>query len=170
MGYSLLNCYSYCNFNNDATACYYQILCAIASLCGQKFGIHKDVAFIHAKTLEEAKFKLKISTKMLEYKHCIKFPIHGTGQGSTNSPTIWCFVSSVVFQCHNKKAHGILFKPSEGNMVVRCHIIRFVDNSTCITGRNKNNTIKMLKEKMREDAQLWHNILRVSGVELELPI
>ena len=149
MDYSLLTCYLYCNFDNNATACYDQILCAIASLCNWKFGIHKDIVFVHDKTLEEVDFKLKISTKIsaTSYKHCIKFPIHGTGQGSTNSPTIWCFVSSVLFKCHNEKAHGILLKSPEGHMIVRYHIIGFVDDSTCIVGGNKNNTIKSLKEK-----------------------
>ena len=74
LDYSTLTRYSYCNFNNNATACYDQILCAIASLCGRKYGIHKDVVFVHAKMLEEAEFKLKISTKISEtsYKHCHK--------------------------------------------------------------------------------------------------
>ena len=109
LNYSLLTCYSYCNFDNDATVYYDQNLCAITSLCGCKFGIYKDVVFVHTSTLEVAEFKSKIYTKMSEtlYKHCAKFPIHEMGQGSTNSPTIWCFVSSVSFQCHNKKAHGI---------------------------------------------------------------
>ena len=171
LDYSTLTRYSYCNFDNDATACYNRILCTIASLCGRKYGIHKDVVFVHAKTLEEAEFKLKISTKMSDtsYKHCLKFPIHGTGQGSTNSPTIWCFVSSVLFQCHNLKAHGILFKSPEGEMIVWYHMIRFVDNSTCIVGSEKNDMIETLKEKMREDAQLWHDLLWVLGGKLELP-
>jgi hypothetical protein len=60
-------------------------------MAGRKYGIHKDVVFIHAQTLEEAKFKLKTSTKIYDtsYTHCIKFPIHGTGQGSINLPIIW---------------------------------------------------------------------------------
>jgi hypothetical protein len=92
--YSKLTRYPVANFGNDATACYDRILCAVASLAGRKYGIHKNVIFIHAQTLEEAEFKLKSSTKVSEtsYKHCTKFPIHGTGQGSSNSPTIWCFI------------------------------------------------------------------------------
>jgi hypothetical protein len=79
--YSLITRFSFANFDNDATACYDQILCSIASLAGRKYGIHKDIIFIHAQTLEEAEFKLKTSTKLSEtsYRHCIKFPIHGTG-------------------------------------------------------------------------------------------
>ena len=46
---------------------------------------------------------------------------------------------------------------------------RIMDDSMCITGGKKNNMIKTLKEKMQEDAQLWHDLLLVSGGKLELP-
>jgi hypothetical protein len=104
--YSKLTRYTVANFDNDATACYDRILYAVASLAGRKHGIHIFFSFIHVQTLEEAEFKLKSSTKVSEssYKRCsTKFPIHGTGQGSSNSPTIWCFISSVLFQCHNQR-------------------------------------------------------------------
>jgi hypothetical protein len=168
--YSKLTRFSVANFDNDATACYDRILCAVASLAGRKYGIHKDVIFIHAQTLEEAEFKLKSSTKVSDtaYRHCIKFPIHGTGQGSSNSPTIWCFISSVLFQCHNEKASGMLFKSPAGDMVVRFNMVGFVDDSTCITGGNPNDTLQELLEKMKEDAQLWHDLLWCSGGKLEL--
>ncbi|OEU11291.1 hypothetical protein FRACYDRAFT_246405 [Fragilariopsis cylindrus CCMP1102] len=169
--YSLMTRFSFANFDNDATACYDRILCCIASLAGRKYGIHKDVIFVHAKTLEEAEFKLKTSTKISDtsYRHCIKFPIHGTGQGSTNSPMIWCFISSVLFQCHNQRAHGMLFESPSKDMIVRFNMVGFVDDSTCITGGNKNDTLQDLIRKMKEDAQLWHDLLWCSGGKLELP-
>ena len=168
--YCRLTRYPVANFDNDAAACYDRIICAIASLAGRKYGVHKDVIFIHAQTLEEAEFKLKSSTKVSEttYKHCIKFPIHGTGQGSSNSPTIWCFISSVLFQCHNERAFGMLFKSPEGDMVVRFNMVGFVDDSTCITGGNPNDTLQELLQKMKDDAQLWHDLLWCSGGKLEL--
>ena len=88
--YSVLTRYPFSNFDNDATACYDRIVCSIASLAGKKFGIHRDVIFVHAKTLEEAKFKLKTSVGISNssYTHCTKFPLYGTGQESTNSPVI----------------------------------------------------------------------------------
>merc|ERR1711884_655074 len=86
--YARLTRYPFSNFDNDATACYDRILLSIASLCGLKFGLHQDIVFIHATTMDEAEFKLKTSKNVSEtsYRHCLKFPIHGSGQGSTNSP------------------------------------------------------------------------------------
>ena len=169
--YSTLTRYPLANFDNDATACYDRILCSVSSLAGRKYGIHKDIIFIHAQTLEEAEYKLKTSTKISDtsYKHCIKFPIHGTGQGSTNSPMIWCFISSVLFESHNEKAHGMLFESPAGDMVVRFNMVGFVDDSTCITGGTKNDTVEQLLATMKEDAQLWHDLLWCSGGKLELP-
>jgi hypothetical protein len=158
--YSLITRFSSANFDNDAAACYDRILCSIASLAGRKYGIHKDVIFVHAQTLEEAEFKLKTSTKIsvTSYRHCIKFPIHGTGKGSTNSPIILCFISSVLFESHSKKSHGMKFESPDGEYIVRFNMVGFVDDSTCISGRNKNDTLEDLLRKMKEDAQLWHDL------------
>ena len=48
-------------------------------------------------------------------------------------------------------------------------MICFVDNSTCITGGSKDESYDDLKSKMTHDAQLWHDLLLVSGGKLELP-
>ena len=73
--------------------------------------------YIHAATLKEAKYKLKLSsnTSNSSYRHCKKFPIHGTGQGPSNSPMIWCFISSILFDCHNQKAHRITTASPNGD-------------------------------------------------------
>jgi hypothetical protein len=95
-------------FDNNATSCYDRILPSFASIASRKFGIHKNVAFVMASTLQECKYKLKtllgISDKL--YKHCKIFPIYGTGEGSGNSPAIWCIISSVLFDCHASQAYG----------------------------------------------------------------
>lgn len=105
--YASLTTFSFANFNNDACSCYDRILCALASLAGKKYRVHKDVIFVYVLTLEETKFKLKFSEGIFasSYNHCAKFPLHGTGQRSTNSPIIWHFVSSVIFQTHEQHAH-----------------------------------------------------------------
>ena len=171
LDYSTLTRTPFTNFDNDASSCYDRILVSIASLVGRSFGINKDVIFVHAKTLEEAEFKLKISNKVTEasYKHCVKFPIHGTGQGSGNSPMIWCFISSKLFDCHNKNAYGMLFKSPNGEMIIRMSIIGFVDDSTCTTGGDPEKPIEDLIGKMKHDAQLWNDLLWCSGGKLELP-
>ena len=78
------------NFDNDAAACYDRIIPNVANLIGRKKGLHRNITFVHAKTLVEVKLKLKTALGVSDdyYQHCNMFPIYGTGQGSTNSPTI----------------------------------------------------------------------------------
>ena len=83
-------------FNNDATSCYDGIVVVIGSLVSQAYIIHKSVAEVWAKTLEEAEYKLRTLFKLLEtrYKHTKLHPIHGSGQGATHSSALWMFISS----------------------------------------------------------------------------
>eukprot|EP00957_Ditylum_brightwellii_P112105 8547721-Ditylum_brightwellii.AAC.1 len=85
---------SYCsqkqlvNFNNYAASCYDCIILNLANLIRQKKGLHRSIVFVHASTLEEARFKLKTALRVSEdfYQHCEVFPIYCTGQGrQTNS-------------------------------------------------------------------------------------
>jgi hypothetical protein len=47
------------NFDNDAASCYDRIIAALASLIARAHGQHRDVCFVHAETLRQAKFRLK---------------------------------------------------------------------------------------------------------------
>ena len=49
------------------------------------------------------------------------------------------------------------------------HLSKEQSVSLCITGGNKNDTLQDLIRKMKEDAQLWHDLLWCSGGKLELP-
>jgi hypothetical protein len=92
---STLSRKSLVNFDNDAASCYDRILTSLASLIGRKKGLHTNVAFVHATTLHEAKYKLKTA---MGVSTSIALPtLYGTGQGSTNSPVIWIIISSTLF-------------------------------------------------------------------------
>jgi hypothetical protein len=87
------------NFDNDADSCYDRIIIALVSLLSRKFGQYRHVISVNASTLHKAKYQLKTSLGLSEkdYSNCSLFPIYGTGQGSGNPPTIWCFISSTLF-------------------------------------------------------------------------
>ena len=50
--YARLTRFPFSNFNNDLASCYDRILLSITSICGIKYGLHQDIVFIHAATLE----------------------------------------------------------------------------------------------------------------------
>ena len=64
---SILTRTAYANFDNDAASCYNQILMSVASILGRKCGVHKKIVYLHAATLEEAEYKLKLSSKHLTH-------------------------------------------------------------------------------------------------------
>ena len=90
----------------------------------------------------------------MQKHHCKKFQPHGTGQGSGNSPMIWCFISSILFDYHNQKAHGLTAANLNGDIVVSFSMTGFVDDLTCMTGGKQNETVDQLLVRMKYDAQL----------------
>ena len=137
---------SYANFDNDAVSCYDCILMSVASLSGRKYGVHKKIVYVHAERLEVAKYKLKVSSKTsnTSYQYCKKCHIHETGQGLVNSPMIWCFISSILFDYHNQNAYRLTTASSNGNVVVSFSIISFIDDSLCVTGSKRGETVDQL--------------------------
>jgi hypothetical protein len=162
------------NFDNDATSCYDRIITAIASILGRSHGLHRSIVFVHARTLREAKYKLKTLLGVSDefYSHCKIFPIYGTGQGSANSPVIWTLVSSTLFHCHEQRGHGATFTSPDRTTSIHISMVGFVDDSTGQVNHfeaNEQPSPNELAELMKIDAQLWSDLLWVSGGRLELP-
>jgi hypothetical protein len=162
------------NFDNDAASCYDRIIPSLASLIGRKKGLHTNVVYVHATTLREAKYKLKTAMGVSDdfYQHCTAYPIYGTGQGSTNSPVIWIIISSTLFDIHNQRAHGAHFCSPDQSSSISFSIVGFVDDSNCQTNNflsNDQMSCVSLIAEATADAQLWADLLWLSGGYLELP-
>jgi len=160
-------------FQNDAASCYDRILAAIAAIVSRKYGVSKSVTLVMAKTLEEAKYKLKTMLGVSEefYQHCDMFPIYGTGQGSGNSPAIWCVISSVLFDAHEEKAFGATYQSPDRTHGIQMAMVGFVDDSTGQVNAFSDDVqppIQVLLDRMQHDAQLWNDLLWTSGGALEL--
>ena len=122
---------------------------------------------------EAARYKLRTAKGIsdLEYFHCPAFPLYGSGQGAGNSPSIWLFISSTLFDLQDEQAHGASFSTPGGTQQVRLTMVGFVDDSTGTcndfqpTGKCFLDT---LAKRMQHDAQLWNDLLFCSGGRLEL--
>ena len=155
-------------FDNDATSCYDRILASVACLASRKFGTPKSVTLVMANTLKECKYKLKTMLGVSEkyFSHCHFTPIYGTGQGSGNSPAIWCVISSVLFTSHESRAHGATYKTPDKQHAIKLTMIGFVDDSTGqvnLFDQNDPPSAEVLVQLMQHDAQLWNNLLWASG-------
>ena len=121
--YSLLIRTPYTNFDSENAVAYDRVIVSVLSLASRGYGIHRNVICVHAKTLEEATYKLKTASQTIEtsYQHCSQFPIHGVGQGTANSPNIFLFISSQLFKAHSGKFHGMIFKSPDGKICIKHH-------------------------------------------------
>ena len=160
------------NFDLDATSCYDRILASLASICSRRMGMHKSIVLVNATNLEIAQYHLKTNLGVSEghYSHCEEYPIHGTGQGSGNSPTIWCFVCSTLFDAYADKAHGAVFTSYDLSRQIKVYMVGFVDDCTQRVNKFQQHhqpSAQYLISLMTQDAQLWNDLLWTSGGALE---
>ena len=93
-------------------------------------GMSETICVLHVKTLEEAKYHLKLIFNVTNefYQHSTLTPIYGNGQRSTNSPTAWLFVSNIIFKCYQKHAHGASYQDPENCNKIHLYLLGFVDD------------------------------------------
>ena len=101
--------------NYDAASCYDRIIPNLAMVASHTNGVPESVTECNAKTLEQAHYHIRTELGLSEesYTHCTNHPIYGTGQGSGNSPAIWCFLSSILYDCTTKKHRKQHIQPQQ---------------------------------------------------------
>ncbi|KAI2496301.1 hypothetical protein MHU86_18213 [Fragilaria crotonensis] len=160
--------------NYDATACYDRIIPNLGMTVSQKFGVPATVTESNAATLEKAEFHVRteLGISPTGYHHEQDFPIYGTGQGSANSPAIWCFLSSTLFDCYDTQAHPATYWDTQDDVRVDLGLIGFVDDCNGQTNSfaddGSPNTVKTLVAQAQANAQCWTDLLMASGGALEL--
>ncbi|KAI2501960.1 hypothetical protein MHU86_12513 [Fragilaria crotonensis] len=92
--------------NYDALACFDRMIQNAAMIVSRKFGVPLPVTQANAVTLERAEFRVRTELGLAPngYVHSDSKPIYGTGQGSANSPAIWCFLSSCLMDAYDTTA------------------------------------------------------------------
>jgi exonuclease III len=159
--------------NYDATSCYDRIIPSLASIVSRKFGVPDTVVLSNMTTLLHAKYKLKTELGLSNefYQHTDEYPIYGTGQGSGNSPMIWCFLSSVLFDCYETLANGAVYELPDRSGHTKLYMVGYVDDSNGQTNSfidNSQPDDAEILTKACHDAQSWHDVLAASGGALEL--
>ena len=158
----------------DATACYDRIIPGLGNLASRCHGLHRCVALVQGRTLQDVHYHLKTNLGITEenYHHCEIYPIYGTGQGSGNSPTVWLVVSSVLFNCYESRAHGALFESPDRSISLQLYRVGFVDDTQSYVNKFEDDVPPTPEEMIRlltHDSQLWSDLLWASGGALELP-
>jgi exonuclease III len=160
-------------FHNDATSCYDRIIISLANLVARRFGLPEEIARLHGITLEQMRYHISTAIGISDesYQHSADSPVYGTGQGSCASPSIWLQICSVLFDCHDQKSYGANYSSPDGTITFEASMTGFVDDTK---GQTNDQTLpvsmplQQLISRMQSDAQLWGDLLYVSGGALEI--
>ncbi len=155
--------------NYDATACYDRIIPNLAMLASRRFGVAKEVTQSNASTLQKAKYHVKTELGLSDsyYAHSPEWPIYGTGQGSGNSPMIWCFLSSLLFDCYDLRAHPAIYCHPDWSNQYQVSMIGLVDDNNgqvnSFYEAESLTSLHSLQAKARTNAIEWSNLLQATG-------
>ena len=158
----------------DATACYDRIIPSLAMMTSRRFGVAKQVTQSNAATLHQARYSIRTELGLSDtsYTHLPDMPIYGTGQGSGNSPMIWCFMSSLLYDCYDLQAHPAQYCTPDRNTTCRVSMIGFVDDSNGQVNSffedDNLTTLRSMINKAKDNATLWSQLLQATGGALEL--
>ncbi|KAI2503131.1 hypothetical protein MHU86_11322 [Fragilaria crotonensis] len=162
--------------NYDATACYDRIIPNLGMLASRKFGVPVEVTQTNVTTLSTAEYRIRTELGLAStgYRHEDSFPIYGTGQGSANSPGIWCMLSSALLDGYDQVAVPAQYVGTENEKetTATLGLISFVDDCNGQTNQFESDgsttTVKQLFTQTQKNAQEWSDLLHASGGALEL--
>jgi hypothetical protein len=171
--YSRLTKTNLATMDNDAKSCYDRIICNLAMIISQYYGVSRNMASLQATTLKKMKFRLRtaLGESSRTYQHSNNTPIHGTGQGSCASPAIWLLISSILMDCLSEIGGGMIMQDVNGISSIQQWIDGFVDDTslfTNVTCHNDNHCIIQSCNQLRSDMIIWNDLLEASGGKLEL--
>ena len=143
-------------------------------LVSQRFGVHSKVTQSNARTLQNAKYRVRTDLGISEtsYSHSEDDPIYGTGQGSGNSSQTWGFLSSVISDIYESRAAPASYCNPDRSRELKIAMIGFVDDNNGQTNRfmvlQDRSTLEWMVARAEENATLWALLLEATGGALEL--
>jgi hypothetical protein len=143
--------------DNDAKSCFDWILCNVAMMVSQYFGITNTLCNLQSTNLKNSTFQIRTAAgdSAETYQHSKTTPVHGTGQGSCASPAIWLLISSFIMDLLEQNANGMELHDIDSRVkIIQKWIDGFVDDNSIFTNLSfgNSNLIKLL-EKAQHDAQ-----------------
>ncbi len=150
-------------FDNDASACYDQILPVLAAMASRRVGMQLIPCQLFTRSLQGMKYFTKVGEGVGDhcYRHTPAFPIYGTGQGSCASPVAWILISVVLINTLRSLHTGMSFSLPDGWIVSSCPIDGIVDDTTI--GTNTQGKHNSCLEEAQELAEDWECLLFLSG-------
>lgn len=120
------------NFDNGTSACYNRVIAEFASLASLSHSHNPSLIKTNTQALKHFKYYFRNTTNDTNayYQHCNEYSIYRTGPGCSNSPTVWCLVSSTLFKARQTAANGAQFCSPDKSITAAFSMVGFVDDST----------------------------------------
>lgn len=155
--YSSLTRTSMATMANNAKSCYDRIVANFALLVSHKFGVPKEYCETVGNTLRNMQFSIRTAMEdsSQTYRHGIDTPIHGVGQGGAASPAFWLIVSSIMFDCYQKRATGMTLTDPTNTIVLQQWLDALVDDTSVFTNLLYDNDVQTSIRTLEKDSQEW---------------
>jgi len=169
MDYNFATRFPHIKFSNDATSCFDRIIPSVSSIIARSYGLHRNIAQLHGNMLLNAVYRIKTQLGISDasYSHSDEFPIFGTGQGSSSSPSIWTLYCSAAFDIYDQHCYGATYMNTDSTASLKLGMTGFVDDNNAQTTGRPDESEEALALRCTHDAQLWHDILWATGGALE---
>jgi exonuclease III len=170
MDYTFATRHPHIKFSNDATSCFDRIIPSVSSIVARSYGLHRNIAHIQGNMLLNAVYRIKTQLGISEasYSHSDEFPVFGTGQGSSSSPSIWTLYCSKGFDIYDAHCYGATYSSPDSTKILKLGMTGFVDDNNAQTTGSPEEPEADLALRCTHDAQLWHDILWATGGALEI--
>jgi hypothetical protein len=157
--------------DNDAKSCYDCIICNLAMMVSKYFGMTDRSCKTHATTLRLMQFRLRtaLGESKTYFQHSQEQPVHGSGQGSCASPSLWLAISSILMDCLSNEAIGLSIQDVNKLQIICQWIEGFVDDTALFSSlKPQEDNLNQLVASLKHDAQAWVDLLAATGGKLEL--
>jgi len=154
----------------DAKACYDRIVPIVLYLSYSKAGLPHTACVWLCKSLTKMQYHMTTAQGVSERhtENTSDCQIYGVGQGATDAPTGWLFVSTTISRLQDKYATGCVMRdPTRTITVCWTHVI-FVDDTYLMhTLEDPTATEKQIAKVVEQDVNLWNKGIETTGGRLE---
>ncbi len=161
--------------DNDATANYDRIVCALSSIACQRLGMPSTAELLHNNTLLNMRYNVKTAygTSNATYGATPDNPMQGQGQGSGNAPSCWGAISAPMWTALRQICqHQFRCFSTDGKLNLSTQGVAFVDDAANVLNDAEQThplDEPTLVSNLQSMAQAWERLLFTTGGALKLP-
>jgi hypothetical protein len=154
---------------NDAKSCYDRIPENLSNITAMKEGLPKNLALLHANTMQQIKYHLKHKQGIADIpnQHGIETQFHGVGQGAGDAPARWGYISDNAITTYKQHSTPAILQSPITKITTDKRIQAFVDDCRLFNINPVHLLFAALNHTI-SNTQVWEGILFGISGKLEL--